>query len=85
MAATTPIKSSTAATRGNKNASSAMDSSPMRRVDEKANDRKVVTSRATVSANIGGFPDVVVPGQPVWNCHNRVWVGIGSVENAAFF
>ena len=57
----------------------------MRRVDEKANDRKVVTSRATVSANIGGFPDVVGPGQPVWNCHNRERVGIGSVENAAFF
>lgn len=59
MAATTPIRSSTAARRGNKNASSAMEITPIRRVDAIENAATVVTSKATVRANIGKTPDVL--------------------------
>jgi len=51
-AAHTPIRSSTAATWGNKKASSAMVKRPMRRVDAKEKEITVVTASATVRANI---------------------------------
>jgi hypothetical protein len=51
-AAQTPIRSSTAATWGNKNASNAIDKSPMRLVLAKKKEAQVVTARATVIENI---------------------------------
>ena len=57
-AAHTPISRATAATCGNRKASSAMVRRPMRRVDAKQKEIAVVTTRATVIENISDAPDV---------------------------
>ena len=52
------MRSRTTATEGNRNESSAMVKRPMRRVEVNENERTVVTTRATVRANISSTPDV---------------------------